>query len=292
MRWLVIANPAAGRPAQVRRAVEALGRAGGVGHEVAETSAPGDATRLAREARDFDGLIAVGGDGTIGEILNGMALDRQVLAILPAGHGNCLARDLGLAGVESALDALRRARAAPLDLLETRFGFPDGREERRWCASTLAAGYVAEVVITGRQRLAWLGTSAYAAAAMLTVPSKFTLRRVNGQGVGEGLRRTGIVINNTAHLANFRGLPDASVRDGRLDVMEQGFGWPRQLLHNLSVLAGSRRFGPLELRQSAGEQVHFEEPRTVMADGELLHGVTRISVACREAATRCVVGGA
>jgi diacylglycerol kinase (ATP) len=287
MRWLAITNPAAGRPAQVRRAVAALAGVSGLVHEVVETRGTGDATRLARESIDFDGIIAVGGDGTIGEVLNGMALDRQVLAVLPAGHGNCLARDLGVWGLTHALEALEHPRPLPLDLLETRFVLQDGSEERRWCASTLAAGYVTEVVMIGRSRLSWLGSSAYAAAAMLTVPETFVLRF---DAAGEPQQRTGVVINNTEHLSNFRGLPGASVRDGLLDVMELDRGWPGQLLHNLSVLAGSPRFGPDSLRQSRSVSVTFQEPRTVMADGELLHGVQRLDVECRAGVVRCVAG--
>jgi diacylglycerol kinase (ATP) len=289
MRWLAVANPAAGRPAQLRRALAALAGDATLSHEVAMTEAPGDATRIARQATGFEGLIAVGGDGTIGEILNGMALERQVLAVLPAGHGNCLARDLGVGDLSSALAALRQPRAGPLDLLDARFWREDGTQERRWCASTLAVGYVAQVVMRGRACFPWLGGTAYAVAAMLTVPAQFGLR-LGPETCAASQRRTGVVINNTAHLANFRGLPDASIRDGRLDVMEQDFGWPRQLLHNVAVLAGSRRFGPLRLRQSVAEQLQFDEPCVVMADGELLPGVLRLGVTCQPGAATCLVG--
>ena len=289
MRWLVIANPAAGRPHQVRHAVEALGRLNGLAREVAETQAPGDAMRIARAAREVDGLIAVGGDGTVGEVLNGMALDRQLLAVLPAGHGNCLARDLGVGRLSSALEALRDPCRVSLDLLDTRWRRHDGSEDRRWCASTLAAGYVTQVVQLGRSRLAWLGTAAYAAAAMVTVPRSFDVRFGAGS---EPRRRTGVVINNTRHLGNFRGLPDASICDGLLDVMELSGGMPRQLLHNACVLAGSRRVGPLQLRQAGREQVEFSEPCTIMADGELQHGVVRLDVECRPGAVRALAARA
>jgi diacylglycerol kinase family enzyme len=289
MRWLAIANPAAGRARDAERALERLRRAAGLRHEVAHTGGPGDATCLARQAAGFDGLIAVGGDGTIGEVLHGMDLGRQRLAVLPAGHGNCLARDLGVSNAECAVASLERNACRPLDLMEVRIGFADGREERRLCASTLAVGYVADVVMLGRRRLHALGRAAYAAAAMLVVPQRFEAR-LDGSG-GNGPRRlTGVVINNTAHLANFRGLPDASTRDGLLDIMEQGHGWRRQLLHNLAVLSGSRAFGPLRLRQAASEHLELECPRTLMADGELLDDVTRLSVSCRPAAVTCVVG--
>ena len=287
MRWLAIANPAAGRARESERLLARLRRLTGFRHEVALTAAPGDATLLARKANGFDGIVAVGGDGTIAEVLHGMDLGRQRLAVLPAGHGNCLARDLGVGNAGRALTSLERKTCQPLDLMDVHIGFADGRQERRLCASTLAVGYVADVVTLGRHRLPALGRAAYAAAAMIAIPSRFEAR-LNSNG---GARQyTGVVINNTTHLANFRGLPDASVRDGLLDIMEQDYGWPRQLLHNLAVLFESRAFGPLKLRQAAVEHLELAEPRTLMADGELLHEVTRISVACRPGAVSCVVG--
>jgi len=292
VRWLAIANPAAGRAREAGRVLGGLRNLHGVHAEVVWTSAPGDATRMARESSAFDGVIAIGGDGTIAEVLQGLDLVRQRLAVLPAGHGNCLARDLGVADPVRALAALARGTSRPLDLMDVSVGYVDGRQERRLCASTLAVGYVTDVVTFGRLRLHQLGRAAYAAAAMVVVPETFEARVAGAADQGGPRHYTGLVINNTAHLANFRGFPDASVHDGVLDVMEQGHGWPRQLLHNLAVLAGSRSFGPLCLRQASSERLEFREPRTFMADGELLHGVARVAVDCRPAAAMCVVSSA
>ena len=62
------------------------------------TSARGDATKLAREAvaENRDMIIVCGGDGTINEVVNGMAGSRVPLAVLPAGTANILAKELGL----------------------------------------------------------------------------------------------------------------------------------------------------------------------------------------------------
>jgi len=290
MKWLAITNPAAGRIREAERLVSRLPQINGFKYEIALTSAPGDATRLARQAVAFDGLIAVGGDGTIAEILRGMDLGRQRLAVLPAGHGNCLARDLGISDPVRAMASLQRAACRPIDLMEVRMGFADGHEELTLCASTLAIGYVADVAKLGRQRLHALGHAAYAVAAMFVVPAPFDARIAVAGDPGQLRRYTGIVINNTAHLANFRGLPAASVHDGLLDVMEQGYGWPRQQLHNLAVLFGSRALGPLQLRQTMSEHLELSQPCTLMADGELLQDVTRLSVACLPGALSCVVG--
>ena len=100
--YLAIVNPAAGGGRSRKLLGPALERlrSGGVAIELAETKGGGDATRIAREAyrsgqRRF---IAVGGDGTSYEIVNGLfpeALDdeRPTLGFLPLGTGNSFLRD-------------------------------------------------------------------------------------------------------------------------------------------------------------------------------------------------------
>jgi diacylglycerol kinase (ATP) len=290
LRWLAIANPAAGRAREADRLLKRLRELADVHADIARTREPGDATRLAREASGYEGVIAVGGDGTIAEILQGLDLRRQRLAVLPAGHGNCLARDLGVSRADSALEALRRGDSRPLDLMKVRVTFADGRTDRRLCASTLAVGYVTDVVEFGRQRLPRLGRAAYGAAAMVVVPQPFAARAGPSGGAHPKLRYTGLVVNNTAHLANFRGFPDASVRDGWLDVMEFGHCWARQMLHNVAVLTGSRVFGPARMRRVSTERIELDEARTLMADGELLPQVLGVDAACLPGAATCVVG--
>jgi diacylglycerol kinase family enzyme len=95
-------NPAAGRGRRRRereldRAVDLLG-ACGIRVARIPTTGPGSATALARAevAAGRDLLIACGGDGTINEVVNGMAGSAVPLAILPAGTGNVLATHLAL----------------------------------------------------------------------------------------------------------------------------------------------------------------------------------------------------
>lgn len=290
MRWLAIANPAAGRTREADRMLALLHGLRGVNAEIVRTARPGDATRFAREAVAFDGVIAVGGDGTIAEILQGLDLQRQQLAVLPAGHGNSLARDLGVATAAHALEALQRGGRRPIDLMNVAIDAAGGRVVHRLCASTVALGYVAEIVEFGRRRLPRLGHMAYLVAAMAVVPRFFEARVTNGRAGLPPTRYTGLVVSNTRHLANFRALPDADPRDGLLDVMEQCCHWPRQLLYNLAVFANSRACGPLSLRQVAAECIELAEPRTLMADGELLEGVVRVAVECRPGAVICVAG--
>lgn len=99
---LLIYNPTSGRRrhrrlADVERAAHILKDAG-IATELASTTAPGSATDVARKAVEQRRgmVIACGGDGTINEIVNGLAGSDVPMALLPAGTANILAKELGI----------------------------------------------------------------------------------------------------------------------------------------------------------------------------------------------------
>ena len=87
------------RSAQVHKAVAVL-RNAGVDAELQFTASPGDGKKLAAEAAasGCDLIIACGGDGTINEVINGLAPGDTPFAILPGGTANIAAKELGLPG--------------------------------------------------------------------------------------------------------------------------------------------------------------------------------------------------
>jgi diacylglycerol kinase (ATP) len=103
---LLIHNPNAGNGGKARRRqldeTRRIFAAGGIQTELAETRGPGDATQIAQracaEGRQL--VIVCGGDGTLNEAVNGLAMhqngQRVPLALLPAGTANILAKELGL----------------------------------------------------------------------------------------------------------------------------------------------------------------------------------------------------
>ena len=255
--------------------------------QMSVTNAPGHATLLARASAGFTGIVAIGGDGTIAEVLAGMDIAHQRLAVIPAGHGNSLARDLGLIHTRQAVAALQQGHACTIDLMQAGIEFSTGPAKSLLAASTLAAGYVCHVVLAAGRMLR-LGRGAYAAASAFTVPRPLDAHVAIG-GQPERLPHlTGVIVNNTVHLANFRAFPQASLTDGQVDIMESAFGWPRQTLHNLAVLAHSPAFGPVRVRQSPCISVEFDFPVPLMADGEILQNVIRFHAACLPAALTCI----
>lgn len=104
----IIINPTAGngRAERVGAQIVELLSARGIAHEAALTQAVGHATELSRSAaeRGVDTVVAIGGDGTLCEVMRGLAGTRTALGIIPAGTGNDVIKMLGLP--DKPMDAL------------------------------------------------------------------------------------------------------------------------------------------------------------------------------------------
>jgi YegS/Rv2252/BmrU family lipid kinase len=125
-RFLAIVNPAAGGGKSAKLAGPALAglRKKGMHIDVIASTGPGHAVQLAREAytQGYRKFLAVGGDGTAHEIINGVlaknrAAERIALGFLPLGTGNSFLRDFTDKGAEASLDALLANRTRPVDLI-------------------------------------------------------------------------------------------------------------------------------------------------------------------------------
>ena len=157
-RILLIANPLAGRGGQRARAFRTarfhgLLREGGVECEIAFTAAPGDATRLAREANGagFREVVVSGGDGTINEALQGLVGTGVRLGVWPAGTANVLARELKLPlDVEGAARAVVRGETR---LIYAGCATWEETGERRYFLLMAGIGLDASVVERVRPRL-------------------------------------------------------------------------------------------------------------------------------------------
>lgn len=137
----VIYNPVAGprvvnRIDQVRSYLSARGRP----FRIRETAAPGDAVVMARESalEGADAVVAVGGDGTMNEVADGLAGSATRLAFLPHGTGNVFAREFSLPeSVEGCLDLLSTGKTISIRMAKA--------NDRRFVLLA-SAGFDAEVV--------------------------------------------------------------------------------------------------------------------------------------------------
>ena len=279
-RWLAIANPVAGGFSDNNFKSKWLPEVLDYVTDVAYTEAPRQAAEIARSAQNYDGIVVIGGDGTIFDVLSGIVGSGRLLAVIPAGRGNSLALDLGIGELSVAVDALKSGEPARIDLLEVNVGFADGTQQTFLAASTLAVGYIADVVRLA-PRFSALGRYAYTAATVWLRPKKRYVE-VEYDSVGNRAGRvSGITITNTRYLANFLALPGASNSDGQFDVLELRAGWARQLAHNLSVLSHTYLVGASEEFCARTVHMSFPIPQLLMADGELFENVVDLRVVTR-----------
>ncbi len=154
---LVIFNPVAGwrRRSHLEQVLAHL-VAMGLRYTLHETRARGDAERTARTApiEEFDMVVAAGGDGTINEVINGLAGRNMPLAIIPLGTANVLAAELGLPEtVYGQARTIARGPVRPINL---------GQVNGRRFVMMAGIGFDAHVVAnvdTGMKRL--VGKLAY-----------------------------------------------------------------------------------------------------------------------------------
>jgi len=128
--YFAIVNPAAGGGRCGRLAAAALDcvRAAGIALEVAQTTRAGEAVDLARRAyaNGFRNFLAVGGDGTSFEIINGLfpealsPAEKPALGFLPLGTGNSFLKDFTSRGADHTIEALRKGVRRSCDVIRLR----------------------------------------------------------------------------------------------------------------------------------------------------------------------------
>jgi diacylglycerol kinase (ATP) len=259
--------------------------------ETVLTRCPGHAAELAREGQAFGGVVAVGGDGTLFEILKGIDRTGQRIALIPAGRGNSLARDLGLMHRRAVLDVIHWKQALSIDLMEVHVTTSDGVRSRHLSASTVALGYPAAVTLRAR-KLAAFGGMSYAAAAAATLPVHFGARVQYGDGTPRDVRLSGFIANNTRHVANFLAFRHASCSDGRFEIMEMDAGLAKQTMHNLSALSGMGAYEPYVPMHTTNAQLRLDTPQNLMMDGEIVPRVVSIDIRILPSALACNGPGA
>jgi diacylglycerol kinase (ATP) len=142
---LLIFNPTAGRARGVRsgaleRARKVLARQG-IESELAPTDGPGSAPGLARQAvrEQRQMVIVCGGDGTLNEVVNGLAGSSVPLALLPAGTANVFAKELGLPwNIERAASMIGASRFRRVSLGHVKAA--EGEKDGRYFLSLAGAG--------------------------------------------------------------------------------------------------------------------------------------------------------
>jgi len=278
--YLAVVNPAAGGGRSRKLLSQALERlkAGGIAIDVEQTKSAGDATRIARDAyrqgqRNF---IAVGGDGTSYEVVNGLfpeasAGERPTLGFLPLGTGNSFLRDFSDRGVEHAIESLIAGQTQACDVLRLRH-----RTGVIHYINLLSVGFPADVATLRARRFSSQGEFGYFISIFLGL-ARLQRRpfpvRVDGETQFDRRRCLFLTFNNSKFTGGTMMIaPKAEVNSGLIEYVRWGAIGRLGLIRNLPRLYdGTHIEHPLAERKAV-KRVEFDlnGPVDVMVDGEVL----------------------
>ena len=272
---VVVLNPKAGRYRAIRHKgtlqnlLEQVSRRTGLTWRIVQTSRPGQATELARQAAEEGAsiVVAAGGDGTCGEVANGIIGTPALLGVLPLGTGNDFARCAGIGeNLQIAVENLFTGKPRRIDL---------GSVAGRYFINVAGCGLDAAVAKRVNQGFRFLhGTAAYVAALFQTILTfKPVSMRITIDGEEQHLNALLCTVANTqSYGGGMRIAPYAQIDDGLLDVcivkavnkLEFVSVFPR-------VYSGTHITHPCFLMHTA-RRVHVEStpPVPVLVDGDVM----------------------
>jgi diacylglycerol kinase (ATP) len=280
-RFFAIVNPAAGGGRSAKLAVPTLARlrAGGLRIDVIASTGPGHAVQLAREAygQGYRRFIAVGGDGTAHESLNGVfsarggnARERVSLGFLPLGTGNSFLRDFTQDGAEGSLQALLAGRKRPVDLF--RLTHTAGEI---YSFNLLSVGFTADVAALTNRFFKPLGQLGYLLGVFVRVAQlrrrAFSLRCDDDKDWDER-RCLFLTFNNSKYTGGTMLIaPHADPADGLIEFVRWGPIGRLGLMRMLPKLYdGTHLDHPLASRRAVRHvEFNVSIPINVMIDGEI-----------------------
>ncbi|HYW14252.1 MAG TPA: diacylglycerol kinase family protein [Longimicrobium sp.] len=275
-RFYVIVNPAAGNGAAARALalVDAEMSRAGAAHTIVQTARRGHAAELAEAAaRDgWPAVVAVGGDGTVHEAVNGLMRAANggpsvPLGIVGVGSGNDFAQ---LAGVpKDPAAAVRRLVSAEPRAVDV------GSVNGQWFSNGVGIGLDARVAIEVDRGRRFRGIFMYldALAKVLRVfePPHMTVE-VDGERLADAPMTLVTVGNGGRHGGGFWICPDARIDDGVLDVcMCDGLGTLGILSFLPRVMRGTHTGAScVHMHRARRVRVTSPDPLPVHADGEII----------------------
>jgi diacylglycerol kinase (ATP) len=273
-----LVNPAAENGAAGRRWPELAHRAAALGlrGDALFSERPGQLGELARRAAE-DGaslVVAVGGDGTVNEVANGLAGLDVDLAVVPRGTGWDFARTHRIPrGLDEAVEVALNGHTRKLDLGRVRYRSWAGAAAERLFANIASAGMSGAIAKRTNETSKALGGKASYLWATLAVFARWRSDevRVRVDGEEHAGRMHDVIVANGRYLAGGMMIcPEADPGDGLFDVLLIGDLSKRDLLLTLPKTYRGRHLPhpKATLLRGARVEVDSPDPLPVELDGE------------------------
>lgn len=297
---LFIINPRSGHGKTLKTWAEARSHLASSRIEFTEriTTRAGEATAIARDAltSGIERVVAVGGDGTLNEVLNGYltssgeAVNQSAaLGLIPSGTGSDFRRTIGLRGWRDALDVCIAGRTRSIDAARVWFKDEQGNDASRFfinLASFGLGGDVSELVNRWRDRWPlWLGGHARFAAAAIGALNRYKNVAVKITLDGESQHRIEtnlfIVANGRFAGGGMMLAPHAELDDGLLDVVLTDRATRLDVIRELPrIRRGGYLKNPKVTELRAREvSIDAAEPVRIDLDGDMIGSTPAVIVA-------------
>lgn len=295
-RALAIVNPAAqngngAKGAAFLKYASTAANAPFASLDVVATKYSGHAVTLAKEAAAYDVVLALGGDGVIHEVVNGLMRipreDRPVLAVLPCGNGNDYARTLGMSfDFQEAFDQLASAQVKRVDV---------GECNGRYFAETLSFGLDAAIAIgthERRKRTGKTGTRLFFEEGIDQLVNHrdayaYKLTEDSDQ-FSEGSMLLFAVQVGATYGGGFKVCPDADPSDGLFDlcVAKAPLGLVKAAYLFLKAKDGGHvsYTDSIQLSRASRVRIEFDAAPPAQIDGESFTGATVFDISLHEGA--------
>jgi diacylglycerol kinase (ATP) len=218
--------------------------------------------------------VAVGGDGTVNEVVNGIAGLDVELAVIPRGTGWDFVRTYGIPRkLEAAVEVALRGSVRTIDAGRATFRAWDGSEGETWFANVASAGMSGAVALRANETTKALGGKASYLLALIAVFSRWqnsSLQVTVGDERREGAMQDVVVANGKYFGGGMKICPDASAEDGVFDVLLIGDLTKRDLMLTLpKTYRGTHLPHPkAEVLRGVTVTVEAPSPLPVELDGE------------------------
>lgn len=218
MRVLFILNPVSGKGRSVKTIpyIEDFSKKNGLDYKILQTQYPGHGTILAREGvqDSYDTIVAVGGDGTLLEVANGLAGSSVPLGVVPSGSGNDFSKSLNISdNVENALALLVKGTPRTIDV---------GILNQKIFLNVASIGFDAEIVRDIERIRRWIhGKAAYYLSVFvkfLSYRNKMIRFKIDGKEHNTKILLIAIA-NGKYYGGGMKVNPDGNLCDGLLDII-------------------------------------------------------------------------
>jgi diacylglycerol kinase (ATP) len=294
--FYIIVNPAAdrGRADRLVPRIESAFSAAGVRYELVRSSRRGHAAELAEAAarRGCGAVIAVGGDGVVHEVSNGLLRASEdgvtiPLGVIPAGTGNDFVKMLGLAArqPEDSVRTILTAQPRHVDIGKVVASDMEGGQDGAWYFTNgIGLGFDAQVAVHASRIRRLRGIAVYAVALLRTLRDlKSPNFRISVDGVEIANRALilATIANGPCHGGSFWLAPDASLDDGMFDVLIADARSVREVVGLIPSVMRGRHLSArgVKLLRGSTVEVRSDDLLPIHADGEIVaRGVRWLSI--------------